>query len=1274
MVLELAEEFLERYRKGERPPLREYVERHPDLASEIREVFPAMAMMEKIAVADDSLGDRGQESAESSQRMPPLTQLGDFRIIREIGRGGMGIVYEAEQVSLGRHVALKLLPNHALQDIKQKRRFEREARAAAKLHHTNIVPIFGVGDHDGVPYYVMQFIQGLGLDVVLGELNRLKPGAASMPNALRTVGEIRVSRRDVSAADMARSLMSGEFQRSGSKDLGDSEPKSPMDATADSAVGAAHAPSRARSGSGRLSDSFSVSSSSVALPGSSSGTGSKSAAKKQSYWQSVANIGRQVAEALEYAHKQGIQHRDIKPSNLLLDLRGTVWVTDFGLAKVVGPDAENITHTGDILGTLRYMPPEAFEGKGDVRGDLYSLGLTLYELLAMRPAFEEKDRNKLIKRVSTSEPTPLDKARREVPRDLVTIVQKAIAREPSRRYQAAEDLADDLQRFLNDEPIQARRQTSLEHAVRWARHNPGMAVLGGVLTAVLILVTISSLIVAGHMSRLAENERKSAESERLSRQDAEQARNQASTRERSERWQRYRSNIAEASAAQQLQNSSTGQRALEAAPEEYRNWEWRHLHSLLDGASHVIKVPRMNFLAMRLSPDGRQVAVATDPGDVHLFDVATGEPGPVLRGHTDVVETLEYSPDGSQLGSGGRDGTIRLWNPVSGREEFVLRVEGSGSPRLRYRPDGRRLASSEATTPPGKHKYRLWDTTTGQQIAMLGESPDAGSGQVPTFRPDGKRVVAADGKFIHIYDADTGRQLFANGPYEATVDRIVFSPDGKRFLVNRQDGPTPAVFHDGEDGRVLAVLVEQKTQLMQIAFSADGARLATIGTGSEESRIRLWQSSTGKLIATMPGHTNSVNSLAFSSDGKKLASASYDQTARLWDAETGRHFAVLRGHTGQLFSATFSREGSRLVTSSGDSTLRYWNVESGELITVLRGHRGGLGQPEFNADNSRLVSPSTDRTLRIWDMTLAERNGLLRGHTQHLYDVAFRADGKQVATSAWDGTARLWDPDTGKQVGLFRRDLNIMSSVAYSPDGKRIATANRERGVNVWNVAGGASEYFWPGNMGTWRGDGRAEFSPDGKLVAAGSAAGPVRLWNAATGEKIAELSGHDGSSGDVAFAPDGATLASAGHDSTVRLWDVPSRKAVTTLHGHKERVTRIAFNSAGNLIATGSDDETVRIWDGRTYASLSTIPVGSRVYGIAFSPDGTRLAMGCADTTIRLIDVATWQEVVALRGHADFVHAVAWSPDGTRLISCSGDFTARVWDSLSTQDRARAK
>ncbi len=503
VVLELAEEFLERYRQGQRPSLKEYIDRHPELAADIKDVFPAMALMENVALADESLADEATGPAPTTGAAPP-TQLGDYRILREVGRGGMGIVYEAEQISLGRHVALKVLPRKMFVDAQQRRRFERESKAAARLHHTNIVPVFGVGEHEGLPYYVMQFIQGLGLDDVLDELKRMHGGT---PTA--TGGELRVGRKDVSAADAAHSLLTGAFQEpSGGRQPPEFRPSQGADA-----------PRSTEGSTDKLSDSFTLSSSAVKLPGS--GGVAHSKGKKASYGQSVARIGVQVADALEYAHKQGIQHRDIKPSNLLLDTRGTVWVTDFGLARADSED--HLTQTGDIVGTLRYMPPEAFEGRADKRGDIYSLGLTLYELLALQPAFAERDRHRLIKLVTTEEPARLDKLNRAIPRDLVTIVHKAIDREPSRRYATAGELAADLQRFLDDEPIRARRISFVERFGRWCRHHPGVATLTTTLAAILLAVTMASVFAAARFDGLAREQATAAENERQARREAEEA-------------------------------------------------------------------------------------------------------------------------------------------------------------------------------------------------------------------------------------------------------------------------------------------------------------------------------------------------------------------------------------------------------------------------------------------------------------------------------------------------------------------------------------------------------------------------------------------------------------------------------------------------------------------------------------------------------------------------------------------------------------------------------
>jgi serine/threonine protein kinase len=309
----LAEAFLQRQRRGERPAVEEYAAAHPELAGEIRRLFPALLMMEDLRPESSDLSG-GQAAVLGT----PPERLGDYRILREVGRGGMGVVYEAEQESLSRRVALKVLAPQGLRHSGQLLRFHREAKAAARLHHTNIVPVFGVGESGGQHYNVMQFIPGLGLDAVLEEIQRLRGAGSEGKAAAGAAGG-----GTPMAADVARSLMTGRFAAAPA-------PEASQEQSASAAAAPAPPPS-------------------VVLPGQ---TGRSSVTDSDGqYALSVALVGVQVAEALDYAHRQGILHRDIKPSNLLLDGQGTVWVADFGLAK--SADGDDLTHTGDIVGTVR---------------------------------------------------------------------------------------------------------------------------------------------------------------------------------------------------------------------------------------------------------------------------------------------------------------------------------------------------------------------------------------------------------------------------------------------------------------------------------------------------------------------------------------------------------------------------------------------------------------------------------------------------------------------------------------------------------------------------------------------------------------------------------------------------------------------------------------------------------------------------------------------------------------------------------------------------------
>jgi serine/threonine protein kinase/formylglycine-generating enzyme required for sulfatase activity len=439
VVLErLAAEFVERHRRGECPPLSEYTERYPDLAGDIRRLFPALVQLEKLKPAAAPTGEFEPPAVSAAGICPE--RLGEYRILRQVGWGGMGVVYEAEQESLGRRVALKVLPASALRNPTYLERFRREAKAAARLHHTNIVPVFGTGEAGGVPFYAMQFIRGEGLDKVLLDVRRLRRRAGPAGDALPpTEGSV------------AHGLVTGRFA---------------APACGPGAPAERPAPSSGTSGL--------------------SGSGPEA-----EYWRGVARIGVQAAEALAYAHRQGILHRDVKPSNLLLDQQGTVWITDFGLAKA--EEADELTPTGDVVGTLRFMAPERFNGQSLPQSDVYALGLTLYEMLTLRPGFGESDKMKLIDKVLHESPPPPRRIDPHVPRDLETVVLKCLAKDPRERYAGAEAVAEDLRRFLADRPIRARRATAGEQVWRWGRRNPAVA---GLLGAVLLVFAAGAAVSA----------------------------------------------------------------------------------------------------------------------------------------------------------------------------------------------------------------------------------------------------------------------------------------------------------------------------------------------------------------------------------------------------------------------------------------------------------------------------------------------------------------------------------------------------------------------------------------------------------------------------------------------------------------------------------------------------------------------------------------------------------------------------------------------------------
>jgi WD40 repeat protein len=1185
---QIADEFVEAFRQGQRPSVEEFARRYPAHADEIREMLPALALMEQAKSADKAAGKEGKTAVPEAG--PPLSQLGDYQILREIGRGGMGVVYEAEQLSLGRHVAIKVLPSHALLDPRHLGRFQREARSAARLHHTNIVPVYGVGEQDGLHYYVMQFIQGLSLDVVLDELRRLrKPRGKQVPAPGAAPGRPAADPRDVSAADVARSLLSGQFRPSGPAGDLTAAPEQPAAGVEVAAPSSVHA-----------ADAWAT----IRLPGRTEGSTLSESGNQ--YWQSVAWVGVQVADALAHASSQGVLRRDIKPSNLLLDDTGNVWVTDFGLAKAVS-DSDELTHTGDIVGTLRYMAPERFNGQGDLRSDVYSLGLTLYEMLVLRPAFDEADRNKLVKQVMHDEPVRPRKLHPGVPRDLETVVLKAIARDPAHRYQTPAEMADDLKRFVEDRPVRARRVGEAEKFWRWCRRNPALAGMAAAVVVALALGTTVSYLkyldAEQQKARAEAGEKEAKEQQGIAQQ--QQARAAAGEKEAKEQRTRAdneaevaRQNLyyAHMHLAQQAWREHRGLSHMgelltnwlpgDKSPDR-RGWEWFYLNSLpyqnLRTLTELGNYSCTSVVAWHAASN--RLAEGTSDGLIRIWDVDRERTTLTLRGPTPVnswegARWIGWSPDGSKLAGGGNDGTVHVWETDSGREIHVLR--GHKSP-----------------------------------VRCVVLSSDGG--RVAAWGQDGT---------IKIWDANTGR-LTAEVVRPGQVASGAWSPDDKLLASGHENGTV--TISGTHAGGKLVTLRGHSRSVYDLAWSPDGTRLASAGA---DFTARIWDVASEKMVVGPLRHSHRVESVAWEPNGQRLATGSTDETAKIWNAATGREECSLRGHRERINSLAWGPRGL-LASTCGLGSMRIWNRICDQQSSLLSGHIGAATLVSWSPDGKRLASGGNDAKVRIWDPTTREEVMTIDPQIGPIHALAWSPDNQQLASAGWEGEVKVkvWEVAGGREVFAVPPDPGLVYSLAWSPDGTRLLAGLQDGTIRVVEgLKQTPKVHDFKAHQGPVR---SLAWSPLGDRLASGGGGDDglgdnlIKLWDPIRGIEQVRLQGHRGPVYRVAWSPDGKRLASAATDSFLIAWDADTVQKLATMRGHNDYAT-----------------------------------------GVAWSPDGTRLASAALDNSVRIWDPRTGEETLVLQGNAGIFHDVSWHPDGAMLAAACSDGLIWLWDATRGFER----
>lgn len=992
------------------------------------------------------------------------------------------------------------------------------------------------------------------------------------------------------------------------------------------------------------------------------------ATDKQLSTQARLALFRDVCRAVAYGHAKGVIHRDLKPGNILVDPAGQVKIIDFGIARSTDGDITRTTMQTDmsqLVGTVCYMAPEQFAAavdEIDVRADVYSLGVVLYELLSGRLPYDLRGRQvyEVARIVHEADARPLSAVAPLLRGDPATIVAKCLEKERERRYAHAGDLEADVARFLRGEPITARPPTLATSLARLARrHRLAAAAMAGVVAAFAV-----AFIGIAMFAFRAERAREAAE--------REQARADAAAE-----TSRQRLIVANLRSLRGCLDSRNVRLARELFAENQSllagqtTIEMQVLGATLDDALQVIAARRGSVVGLTFAPDGGTLAAAFTRNPINSAterEARRSEANAALDANVTLLDYVCYDC---------RDLPYRAVAPPANRwlDGWAHRCGRPAGVALRAATTSQQLASTadggQVVEQRDNGRVYVVDAASGEVTAELADH--AGRVTAATIAPRGGRIAlqGIDGG-VRLWDAETGRCLGRCGRDGDSIRTFLFSPDGSRLatVVDASSQRDDIQFFDAADCRHLGTLSRQRLRVMSrslLAFSPDGGRLAATAS---DGRVAVW-SGVDAAEHVIQDHVTDVTALAWTPDGTRLVSGGLNGHLHVRDADTGQLLRRLLAHDAAVVAIAMHPDGDTIASGSPDGIIRTWSLESPLPLSALPA-AGGAAATAFSPDGRRLaLAPGGGHDLEIWSLPAMRRVRVMEAAAGPAARMAFSPDGSLLATTTCDrvGDVVVWRVADGERVATFTAGESAVGSVAFSADGQRLLVSLGGGAFTVWNVATARrTAHVEAGPMGmvdtpcaVFIGNGSLVVGRQPDVISSDTGAAVVTMK---TRGKVTSLAANGA----------GTVLASGMAIGVIQFNDLATGRFMARLNAHGDHVRSLAFSHDDTLLASGSVDGSVRLWDARTGTAVHTLRghEGS-VERLAFTPDDQRIVSAATDGTIRIWEVASGLELCSLPSSPTAAHAMALSPDGCLLVGVTPEGQVRVWG-LSNADVAAAR